>query len=183
MMFETITCHNILVAYYSFTGNTRRVAEAVREKTCGVLYAVEPDQLYSKDTVVKQTRQELETGNYPKLRRSIPSMLPYDVIMVGGPVRWQTLSAPVIAFCNGADFAGKKVAPFCTHEGVLGEYFQDFTRLVKDGDIQPGFEINVASQSAQCLKDGSVEAWLDRIGIPRRHTGWDCQAQIPGITN
>ena len=54
----------ILIAVFSYTGNTRRVAEAIQRKTGGTLIEIEPETPYSKDyqAVVKQGKEEVDSG-------------------------------------------------------------------------------------------------------------------------
>ena len=113
-----------LIIYYSNTGTTKLVAERLQKKTNADIYVIETVKTYStKDPERTQVpKKELETGNLPALKKSPPNMSSYDLILVGGPVWWYTVSTPMMSFLRDADFAGKRVAPFNTNKGGNGDY-------------------------------------------------------------
>lgn len=165
VMSDNDNCIKVLVACYSFSGNTRAVAEALREKTCGVLCQLETDKQYDKRTVVDEARQELERGRLPALRHPIPLMNAYDWILVGGPVWWYTVSTPLMTFLREADFAGKNVAAFCTHEGGVGSYFEDFKAQASNAAVHQGLDFYWQRGAGLSRASGKLDAWLDSLGL------------------
>ena len=159
-------CLKVLVAYYSYSGKTRKVAQALREKTCGVLYGLETRKQYASRTVVSEAKRELEQRDLPELKHAIPSMAAYDVILVGGPVWWYTVSAPLMSFLRGVDFAGGKVAAFCTHEGGVGSYFADFRNQAENADLLGDLAIHLPKRKRASDIDGTLDAWLSGLGLP-----------------
>ena len=106
-----------LIIYYSNTGTTKYVAERLQKKTNADVYVIETVRTYpTKDPErTAEPKRELETGDLPALKKSPPDMSSYDLILVGGPVWWYTVSTPMMSFLRGANFAGKRVAPFNTN--------------------------------------------------------------------
>lgn len=78
---------NILVAYFSWSGNTQQVANWISDKTCGELFRITPEVEYTEDDVFDRAQEELNSGTRPPLSSHIDSetIAEYDVIFVGFP--------------------------------------------------------------------------------------------------
>ncbi len=121
----------ILIAVFSYTGNTRQAAQAIQRKTGGTLIEIEPETPYSKDyqAVVKQGREEVDSGFLPKLKTKAANIRDYDVIFVGSPIWWYTIAPPVASFLHDHDLSGKTVVPFFTHGGYgIGHSLKDIRK-------------------------------------------------------
>ena len=70
----------ILIAVFSYTGNTRQAAQAIQRKTGGTLIEIEPETPYSQDyqAVVKQGKEEVASGFLPKLKTKAANIRDYD---------------------------------------------------------------------------------------------------------
>lgn len=158
-------CLKVLVAYYSYSGITKAVAQKLREKTCGVLYGIETRKQYSKQTVVEEAVQELRGGILPDLKHAIPSMTSYDFILVGGPVWEYTTPSPLMTFLRGADFLGKNTAAFCTHEGGPGSFLADFKSQAQNAEAFDGLELPFVRRTSPDVLDKNLTIWLERIGL------------------
>ena len=122
----------ILVAYYSLTGKTERVANAIADASNGQLYRIQVLNPYPADS--KERRSELEReieNNYlPPLVANSVNPENYDIIFLGSPVWANHISQPVKSFLAQYDLAGKRVIPFVTHSGGgRGQSFDDVARL------------------------------------------------------
>lgn len=160
-------CLKVLVAYYSCTGNTQTVAQEIREKTCGVLFSVETHKPYLPQTVEEDARHERESGKLPMLKYAVPCMTCYDLMLIGGPVWHRTLSTPLMAFLRDADFAGRRVASFCTHEGDAGTYFKDFQSRVRNARVTAGLELDISRHNYGPVISSRLDAWLHKLGISK----------------
>jgi flavodoxin len=89
-------------------------------------------------------------------------MSPYDLVLVGGPVWWYTVSTPVMSFLKQADFAGKRVAAFCTHEGGLGKTFPHFKQQAKNAVVLDGLDL-YKPQTRKSDTDKALDSWLDKL--------------------
>lgn len=150
---------HVLIAVYSYSGVTRRVAEMLREKTSGVLFHIETVADYAKKTVIEDVKKELESGRLPALKQDAPPLAPYDLVLVGGPVWWYTVATPVMAFMQQADFKGKRTAAFCTHEGGVGRYFTDYEKQARNGEVLQGIELFSPFRSGKNV-EATLDAWL-----------------------
>ena len=109
----------ILIAYYSWSGNTRFAAEQIQKATNGTLFEIRPRKAYPSDysACVDQAKKECREAFKPELDSKVEDFAKYDVIFVGTPNWWSTMAPPVRSFLADYDFSGKTVIPFVTHGG------------------------------------------------------------------
>ena len=114
-----MTGKKVLVAYYSYSGNTKTVAEAIHAKVGGDLFEIKAEGSYPAEyrPMTEQAKREIQGGFRPKLTASVPNMEQYDVVFVGSPNWLGTITPQVSSFLESYDFAGKTVVPFITHGG------------------------------------------------------------------
>lgn len=120
---------NILVAYFSCTGNTRPLAEYVAESTGADLYEIIPAAPYTDEDLDygdDNSRTSIEM-NDPDARPAIAEpeseedaltdLGQYDIIFLGYPIWWGEAPRIISTFLESYDFSGKTVVPFCTSGG------------------------------------------------------------------
>lgn len=169
-------CLKVLIAYYSYTGNTRTIAQAVRQKTCGVLFGVETEGSYPHCNKLL-TKDEHKAGNVhlPALKYTCPTMACYDVILVGGPVWSGRLPPPLRAFLSRTDFAGKPVAAFCTYERDSQGFLADFSSMARNAQLCEGLGLNICHNEYGPVMSGLLDRWLHQLGILDSACGWPCR--------
>lgn len=108
----------VLIAFYSYTGNTRAAAEQIRKAVGGDWFEIKPLKPYpsSHSACVAQAKKEIRDGFAPALADEI-DLTPYEVIFLGSPNWWGTMAPPVLAFIKKNRFTGKTIIPFFTHGG------------------------------------------------------------------
>jgi flavodoxin len=155
----------VLVIYYSLTRNTKSIAEMIRQKTGGDVFEIETARKYPSDYsgIIAEAKRELETGELPALKQSPPGMSSYDLILVGSPVWWYTVSTPVMSFLTQADFAGKKVSAFCTHEGGVGKFFPHFKEQAKNAVVLEGLDLFKPRQIEEGEIYKALDSWLGKL--------------------
>ncbi len=155
----------VLVVYYSLTGNTQSVAEMIRKKTEGDVFEIQTVENYPDDysVMVAKAKRELETGELPELKKSPPDMSSYDLILVGSPVWWYTVSTPVMSFLTWADFVGKNVSAFCTHEGGVGKFFPHFQEQAKNAVVLEGLDLYKPRQADDGEVHKALDLWLSKL--------------------
>ena len=113
----------ILVAYFSCTGTTEKVAEAIAETTGGKLYRITPAKAYTSadlDWQNKKSRSSVEMADdksRPALGGEAIDPKDYDVIFIGYPIWWNLCPRPVNTFLEKYDFSGKTIIPLATSGG------------------------------------------------------------------
>ena len=155
----------VLVVYYSLSGNTKSIAEMIREKTGGEGFEIETVKNYPAgySECIEEAKRELQTRDLPALKKSPPDMSSYDLILVGSPVWWYTVSTPVMRFLNQADFAGKKVSAFCTHEGGVGRFFPHFNEQAKNAIVLEGLDLYKPRQTGEGEVHEALDLWLGKL--------------------
>ena len=106
----------ILVAYYSYSGNTQEVARAIHDQVGGDLFEIKAEQTYpdSYQAMTRLAKQEIESGDRPKLSTTVDSIAQYDIVFLGSPDWWGTITPQVSSFLASYDLSGKRVIPFIT---------------------------------------------------------------------
>ena len=90
-------------------------------------------------------------------------MKTYDVIFLGYPNWWGTMPMPVYTFLESYDFSGKKIVPFCTHEGSsMGHSEKDIAKACPKSTILEGLAIHGTSASSA---ESKVSSWIDRLTL------------------
>ena len=122
-----------LIVYYSYTGNTKKVAEEIAKKVNGTLCALTLKEDYTKDydALVNEMESSNNENNQPELKDLNVSLDEFDCVFVLTPVWWYTLSCPVNTFLHQNNLESKEVILVSTNAGWLGETFENMEKLVK----------------------------------------------------
>ena len=153
-----------LIAYFSWSGNTRGIAQLLHQKIGGDLVAIEPVTPYSEDynTCLEQAKRDQQRAARPALRTRIADMASYDVVFLGYPNWWATIPMPVASFLEQYDFSGKTIVPFVSHGGGrLGQSVTDIAKLCPSSRILEALSVRYSGGSS--LSE-DMDAWLKRTG-------------------
>lgn len=155
----------ILVAYYSYSGNTKVIAEQIKNATGGDIFEIQTVREYPKayNAVVDQAKREINTNFKPELKSKVKDLDAYDVIFIGSPNWWNTFAPPVTTFLTSYDFAGKTIVPFITHEGSrMGSSASDVRKLCPKSTVLDGLPIR-----GSVVKNAQPEVnkWLREIKL------------------
>jgi flavodoxin len=155
----------ILIAYFSWSGNTREIAGQIHARVGGDLFEIEVVNPYPSEyrACTEAAKKEQENDARPALSTRVENMDSYDVVFIGYPSWWSTIPMALFTFFEQYDFSGKTIVPFCTHGGSrLGRSVQDITRLCPQSTIFDGLAIRGSSvKTAQ----NDVAAWLRKLGM------------------
>lgn len=112
-----------LVAYFSASGVTAKLAENLAEAIGADIFEIEPEVPYTKadlDWTNKQSRSSLEMNDLssrPAIRESRDNMDDYDTIFVGFPIWWYIAPTIINTFLESYNLSGKTIIPFATSGG------------------------------------------------------------------
>jgi len=149
----------ILVLYYSQTGSTKVVAEALQAQLGADIEAIVPVESYGEDygATIARGRKELDEKSFPALQPLTADIASYDVIFLGYPIWFGTYANPIETLLNTVDFNGKKVVPFCTFgSGGLDASVKAIKEKLPDAEVLPGYGVRAARVDA-------VPAEVDRF--------------------
>lgn len=154
-----------LIAYFSWGGNTRGIAEEIQRQTGFDLFEITCVTPYSDDysTVLEQAQADQNVQARPELATRVENMQAYDTIILGYPNWWASIPMPVATFLEGYDFAGKTILPFCSHGGGrFGQSLTAITKLVPDATLLDGLAVSYSGGSG--LSE-DVAQWLSQSGV------------------
>ena len=163
---KTKSSGKMLIAYFSWSGNTQGVAEEIRRQTGADIFEIVPIPAYSDDysTVLMEAQRDQHDQARPAIANLPESIDEYDVILLGYPNWWASIPMPVATFLDSYDFSGKTILPFCSHGG--GRFGQSLTAIAKlapQAVIAPGLSVHYSGGSGL---PNDVQAWLESQGIP-----------------
>ena len=156
----------VLVAYFSWSGNTKEIANQIKEFTGADMFEIERATPYSSNynTCVDEAKIEKEKNARPPILGKVENITDYDVVFIGYPNWWGTMPMPVVTFIESHDFSGKTLIPFCTHGGGgVQQCFKDFSKFTSKYESKEGF---LSSGSSVERAKPHVEKWLkEKVGI------------------
>ena len=153
----------ILVAYFSATGTTARVAQSIAEITGGSLYAIIPQSAYTSADLNwndKQSRSSIEMNDSqarPEMKEEVVNLSAYDTIFIGYPIWWNQAPRIINTFIERYDLKGKRLIPFATSGGSgIGNSVKMLKKTYPDLDWSEGKLWNRASK-------GAIQEWIDSL--------------------
>lgn len=129
---------------YIKVGNTEKAANMIAELTGANLFKIEQKIPYAADydTCIAQAKKDKQDNARPELVSLPEDLDDYDVIYLGYPNYWGTMPMAVYTFLESYNFFGKKIHPFCTHEGSgLSGTERDIAKAAKGADVKKGLAI------------------------------------------
>ena len=155
----------ILIAYFSWGGNTKGVAEEIQRQTGADLFEITLVNPYSSDynTVLDEAQRDQNAQARPELATHVENMDDYDTIMLGYPNWWASIPMPIASFLEEYDFSGKTILPFCSHGGGrFGQSLTAISKLAPNASMGEALSIHYSGGSAL---SGDVSDWLSSNGI------------------
>lgn len=155
-----------IIIYYSYGGNTRRVAEQLAKILGADLAEIKTVKPYtgSYDAVVDQGQREVNSGFQPELQPLDIDQSRYDTVVLGSPVWWYTFAPAMSSFLHQTDLTGKTVYPFATNGGWIGHTLQDFKKACPGAKVQPGLNVRF-NEDRQMTGDADILTWTKQIFI------------------
>jgi len=156
-----------LVAYFSASGVTAKVAEELSEAIGANLYAIEPEVPYTREDLNwqnKASRSSLEMNDKasrPAIADKDADIQNYDVVFVGFPIWWYVAPTIINNFFQAYDSSGKKIVLFATTGGSgFGKTVEGLKPSVSaTAEIIEGKILN-----GQQTYEG-LTAWVDSLGL------------------
>ena len=152
-----------LVAYFSASGTTKKVAEIIADCAKADLYEITPKVSYTKadlDWMDKKSRSSVEMSDKkyrPEIMKKEIDMSSYDEILLGFPIWWYVAPTIINTFLEAYDFSGKKIVLFATSGG------SGFGNTVKE--LQPSAPEAVITEGS-LLNRGTkqkVSEWVNSL--------------------
>ena len=152
-----------LVAYFSASGTTKKVAEMIASAAEADLYEIVPKQAYSKadlNWMDKKSRSSVEMSDKkyrPEIKDTDSHIERYDEIILGFPIWWYVAPTIINTFLESYDFSDKKIVLFATSGGSgFGNTVRELKPSAESAMIKEGKIFNRATEQ-------EIEEWLKRI--------------------
>ncbi|MDR3306172.1 MAG: hypothetical protein LBS61_00610 [Endomicrobium sp.] len=155
----------ILVAYFSWGGNTKKIAEQIHEAFGGDLFEIKTVKAYPKDyeAVVELARKQKKDNARPALSKRVKDMDSYDIVFLWYPDWIGAMPMPVFTFLESYNFNWKTIIPFCTHGGSkFGSSISDIKKIRPKAYIKEGLAVRASNVGN--AKD-EVDVWLSKFGM------------------
>lgn len=153
-----------LIAYYSYRGNTKRIAELIAKETGADTLRIETVVPYegSYNKVVNQGQDEVNAGYCPAIKPLSIDLSKYDTIILGTPVWWYTFAPAMHTFLKSQNRSGKTIYPFATNGGWIGHTFKDFKNICTGAEMKSGLNVRFDEATLRTsMKD--IENWIHNI--------------------
>ena len=159
---------NVLVVYYSATGNTETVANDIAQATGGDLFEITPAEPYTSEDLnwsdensrVSREHEDTSLRDVALTTTQVENWDSYDTVFIGYPIWWGIAAWPVDSFVAANDFTGKTVIPFCTSSSSgLGQSGELLAELAGTGDWQEG------QRFRSSVSEGDVTDWVNSLEL------------------
>lgn len=150
-----------LIAYFSRTGITKKLAEDTVTKTGADLFAIEPVKKYSGSYLlcVAEAKVENLKNARPAIVSKPQNLSEYDTVVVMFPIWWFTCPNIILTFLKENDLSGKRIIPVCTY-GSSGKGSSE--AAMQKACPQASFTSCI---EATALKDKAADAIAEAIAV------------------
>lgn len=123
----------ILIAYFSWSGNSKSEAELIQEKTGGTLFEIVREEPYPEDYTecTEVAKKEKEDNERPSIKNPPESLDEYDKIVVCYPIWWHTAPMTVGTFLECYDLAGKTIYPVSQSASMVRSQYEESVAFIK----------------------------------------------------
>lgn len=157
---------NKLIVYFSYTNNTRTIANKIKDKfNCDIL-EIKTKIPYSDDyqTVVDDEQNSEASNHLPEIEDINIDLSKYDEIILGTPVWWYRPVPAIRTVLTQNDLKGKTIKPFATNAGWLGKTFKEIKSLCPNSNVEEGMNIVFESYSDKLVtSEKDIDNWIDSL--------------------
>lgn len=153
---------SVLIAYFSWSGNTEQVAQIIQQETGGDLFEIAPATAYTDDynELLDIAQQEQSDNARPELAGQVENWEQYDTIFIGYPIWWGDAPKIISTFLETYDFDGKTIVPFCTSgSSSIGGSVSDLEALTSGAAWLEGQRFSGSASQE------TVSQWVDSLGL------------------
>lgn len=155
-----------LVAYFSATNTTKRLAEFLSDGLQSDLYEITPAVPYTSadlDYGNTSSRSSVEMNDpnaRPEISGSVENMAQYDIVFIGYPIWWGEAPRIISTFLESYDLSGKKVIPFCTSgSSGIGSSASNLHRLADQAEWLSGRRFGSSASRNDMIE------WVNSLGL------------------
>ena len=155
-----------LVAYFSASGSTAKLAKALASAAEAELYEIRPAVPYERrdlnwmDKKARSTVEMQDPNCRPALADMAAPVADADVLFLGFPIWWYREPSIIDSFLDAYDFSGKTIVPFFTSGGSgLGEGQERIEKLAKGAKVVSGKRFSARASERE------LKAWIESLRL------------------
>ena len=153
-----------LVAYFSASGVTAKLAKNLSQAIGADLFEIQPEQPYTTADLdwtnknSRSTREMTDKTFRPAITGKVENMEQYETIYLGFPIWWYVAPTIINTFLESYDLAGKTVVPFATSGGSgMGRTNTELEQSCKGARLKEGKRFNIN------VKEAELKTWADQF--------------------
>ena len=134
----------VIVVFFSCTGNTKPIAECIRDELNADIYEIKAKVPYTDDDIrydadTRAYKEQHDPSARPEIDGELPDLSGYDTVYIGYPIWHGEAPRIVYTFLEGVDMSGKTIVPFCTSaESPVGSSAENLHPLAPDAIWRDG---------------------------------------------
>lgn len=125
---------NILVAYFSWSGTSERIARNIIDQTGADSFRIERETPYSDDyntVAYGEAKEEADNNARPPIKNPLDSIAAYDKIVLCYPIWWHTAPMTVGTFLESYDMTGKIIYPISQSASMSTSQYEESVAFIK----------------------------------------------------
>ncbi|AXU10633.1 flavodoxin [Parvimonas micra] len=153
-----------LVAYFSASGATKKLAERISKIAGADLHEIAPKEIYTDEDLNwmnENSRSSIEMKNKsfrPEIANKINNIDDYDTIYVGFPIWWYVAPTIINTFLESYDLKGKTIIPFATSgESLMGNTNEELKNSCKGSVLKEGRRFDIKDS------DEIIKNWIESL--------------------
>lgn len=155
-----------LVVYFSWSGNTKRIADKIAAQTGADITRIETVVPYtgSQSEVSSQGKKEVDAGYKPEIKPLAYNPADYERIVIGTPTWWYTMAPAVLTFFSQTNLSGKEVVLFMTNAGWPGHVIDDMKKAAQGANVVATKEIlfDSGGGSDMITPEQEIDDWISK---------------------
>lgn len=165
----TLDSQKVLVAYFSYGGNTQKLAKEVYDQVGGDFRRIEPEVAYpSGDEVYDLSKKEQDNDERPAIKDLDIDMNKYDTVFIGYPIWWYTYPQVILSFFDQYDLSDKTIVPFVSHGGSgMSGTEEDMENYLASKNITVLDGLAVSRNNIESDQGDTVANWLEELGFKK----------------
>ena len=155
----------VIVVYFSRTGNTRPLAESIKDELNADIYEIEAKVPYTEDDIKYYTdcradREQNDSSARPEIAGELPDFSKYNTIYLGYPIWYGQAPKIIYTFLESMNTGGKTIIPFCTSaSSPIGSSAVNLHALAPDAEWNEGRRF-APKATRETIKD-----WLETLNV------------------
>lgn len=154
---------NVLVAYFSVTNNTKKIANYAQEYLESDIFEIVPSEPYTSADInynsddCRANKEQKDDKARPEIKYTIDDISKYDTIVLGYPIWWGQAPKILYTFIESYDFTNKTILPFCTSgSSPIGNSATNLAKSAPKANWLEGKRFSASSTKED------VENWLSQ---------------------